>query len=190
MAEEVKQLVQTVNQQQQQIASLLDTIKALPGVANPVAVNVLPAPPPTAADVRADKVQRLAVCMRKSNRVKPFRFDSDILMFLKRFQEELVSLKSITGIDFELTKEEYLPIFRASLDFAVLDRLEQRFKRDENNLITWAAVTKDELHKKSSGQSIQMLLKSWVNLVSRVLLSHLISKFKIIFLSGVLLFQR
>ncbi len=75
MAEEVKQLVQTV-------ASLVDTIKALPGVANPVAVNVLPAPPPTAADVRADKVQRLAVCMRKSNRVKPFRFDSDILMFL------------------------------------------------------------------------------------------------------------
>ena len=109
MAEEVKQLVQTVNQQQQQIVSLLDTIKALPGVANPVAVNVLPAQPDAAA-VRADKVQRLAVCMRKSNRVKPFRFDSDILMFLKRFQEELVSLKSITGIDFDLTKEEYLPI--------------------------------------------------------------------------------
>ena len=38
MAEEVKQLVQTV-------ASLVDAIKALPGVANPVAVNVLPAPP-------------------------------------------------------------------------------------------------------------------------------------------------
>ena len=140
MAEEVKQLVETVNQQQQQIVSLLDTIKSMPGIANPMAVNVLPAQPDAAA-VRADKVQRLAVCMRKSNRVKPFRFDSDILMFLKRFQEELLSLKSITGVDLDLTKEKYLPIFRASLDFAVLDRLEQRFKRDEQNLITWDAVT-------------------------------------------------
>ena len=46
-----------------------------------------------------------------------------------------------------MTRDEYIPIFRASLDFAVLERLEQRFKRDENNLITWDAVTKDELHK-------------------------------------------
>ena len=70
----------------------------MPGIANPMAVNVLPAQPDAAA-VRADKVQRLAVCMRKSNCVKPFRFDSDILMFLKRFQEEIVSLMSITGVD-------------------------------------------------------------------------------------------
>ena len=29
----------------------------------------------------------------------------------------------------------------------MLDRLEQRFKRDERNIITWAAVTVDDLHK-------------------------------------------
>ena len=79
MAEEVKQLVETVHQQQQQIVSLLDTIKAIPGIANPMAVNVVPAQPDAAA-IRADKVQRLALCMRKSNRIKPFRFDSDIFI--------------------------------------------------------------------------------------------------------------
>ena len=62
MAEEVKQLVETVHQQQQQIVSLLDTIKAMPGIANPMAVNVVPAQPDAAA-IRADKVQRLALCM-------------------------------------------------------------------------------------------------------------------------------
>ena len=68
MAEEVKQLVETVHQQQQQIVSLLDTIKSMPGISNPIAVNVVPAQPDAAA-VRADKVQRLALCMRKSNRL-------------------------------------------------------------------------------------------------------------------------
>ena len=140
MAEEVNKLVQTV-------ASLVETIKAMPGVQGPIAVDMRPAQPPTAAEIRAEKVQRLAVSMRKSNRVKPFKFDSDILVFLKRFQEELTSLKSITGIDFQLSKDEYIPILRVSLDFAVLDRLEQRFKRDDQNVITWAAVTIDELHK-------------------------------------------
>ena len=60
MAEEVKQLVQTV-------ANLVETIKGMPGVQGPIAVNVQPPQPPSAADVRAEKVQSLAVCMRKSN---------------------------------------------------------------------------------------------------------------------------
>ena len=98
MAEDIKTLVQTV-------AGLVETIKGMPGVQNPITVDMRPAPQPTADEIRADKVQRLAVSMRKSNRVKPFKFDSDILVFLKRFQEELTSLKSITGINFQLTKE-------------------------------------------------------------------------------------
>ena len=105
MAEELKQMAETVNLQQQQIASLIDAIKAMPGIANPMAVNVHTAPPDAVA-VRADKVQRLALCMRKSNRIKPFRFDSDIQIFIKRFGEELTSLKQINGIDFVLTRDE------------------------------------------------------------------------------------
>ena len=144
-SEEVKTLAATVVQQQKQIESLIDAIKVMPGVNAPVKVTV-EATQPTPEEVKADKVQKLAVCMRKSNRVKPFRFDQDILVFLKRFKEELASLKSICGINFDLSKEEYIPIFKACLDFAVLERLDQRFKRDDTNPITWAAVTIDQLH--------------------------------------------
>ena len=140
MSEDIKTLVQT-------FAGLVETIKAMPGVQQPIQVDMRPAQQPTADEIRADKVQRLAVSMRKSNRVKPFKYDSDILVFLKRFQEELTSLKSIHGINNDLTKDEYIPILRAALDFQVLDRLEQRFKRDDKNIITWAAVTIVDLHK-------------------------------------------
>ena len=49
MAEEVNKLVQTV-------ATLVETIKAMPGVQGPIAVDMRPAPPPTADEIRADKV--------------------------------------------------------------------------------------------------------------------------------------
>ena len=69
MAEEyMKQLVETVALQQGQISNLIETIKLMPGVQNPVAVTVEPAV--VAPDVvRAEKVQRLSLNMRKSNRI-------------------------------------------------------------------------------------------------------------------------
>ena len=143
--EEVKTLAETVVLQQKQIEGLIDVIKLMPGVNEPVKVTV-EASQLTPDEIRADKIQKLAVCMRKSHRVKPFKFDQDILVFLKRYKEELASLKSICGINFALNKDEYIPIFKASLDFTVLERLDQRFKRDNSNIITWAAVTIDQLH--------------------------------------------
>ena len=131
MAEEyMKQLVETVALQQGQINNLIETIKLMPGVQNPVAVTVEPAV--IAPDViRAEKVQRLALNMRKSNRIKIFKAnnDSDIKLFIKKFDEELKSLKLMVGIVDDLTKEEYVPIFRASLDFTVIERVEQILKK-------------------------------------------------------------
>ena len=89
--EEIKELVATVVQQDQ-ITSLIDVIKNMPGVSAPVAVTVQPAQ--VEADVvRAEKVQKLAMCMRKSNRIKVFRHtnDSDIRKYIKKFDEELKS---------------------------------------------------------------------------------------------------
>ena len=86
MSEEVKTLAATVVEQQKQIADLLNVIKVMPGVQNPVEVTVAP-PQPNVDEVKADKVQKLAVCMHKSHRVKPFKFDQDISVFLKRFKE-------------------------------------------------------------------------------------------------------
>ena len=87
--------------------------------------------------------------MRKSNRIKVFKAnnDSDIRKFIKKFGEELKSLKPMVGIDDALTKEEYVPIFRASLDFDVLERVEQVFDKDAGNIKTWENIAIDDLHK-------------------------------------------
>ena len=77
--------------------------------------------------------------LRKSNRIKDFKHtkDSNVRTYLKRFDEELKSLKSMVGITDDLTREEYVPLFRASLDFNVLKRVEQVFVADSVNVKTW-----------------------------------------------------
>ena len=148
MAEKSNEQQSQILQQQNQIADLIEAIKLMPGVQNPVAVNVQPAPIDQAV-VRAEKVQRLSINMRKSNRIKVFKAsnDSDIRKFIKKFGEELKSLKPMVGIDDALTKEEYVPIFRASLDFDVLERVEQVFNKDAGNIKTWGDIAIDDLHK-------------------------------------------
>ena len=137
MAEKSDEQQAHMLQQQNQIAGLIETIKSMPGVAAPVAVQVLPAAlDPLVA--RAEKVQRLSMNMRKSSRLKVFKAcnDSDIRIFIKKFQGELETLKQMVRIVDALTKEEYVPIFRASLDFTVLERVEQVFKKDIGNIKT------------------------------------------------------
>ena len=153
--EDMKKLVDTVVLQQGQIANLIETIKLMPGVAHPVVVNVQQAQIDPVI-VRAEKVQRLSINMRKSNHIKVFKAnnDSDIRKFIKKFGEELTSLKPMVGIDNALTKEEYVPIFRASLDFTVLERVEQVFKKDIGNIKTWGTITNDDLHKLRGGSQV------------------------------------
>ena len=103
--------------QQNQIAELLRTLKDPP----PVTVDLRQ---PVVADnvIRAEKVQKINFNLRKSSRLKPFRVsaDSDIKLFLKRFDEELQNMKAMVGLNALLTKEEYVPIFRSCLDFPIV----------------------------------------------------------------------
>ena len=145
MAEKSEEQQATILQQQNQITGLIEAIKLMPGVQHPVAVTVEPAV--IAPDViRAEKVQRLALNMRKSNRIKIFKAnnDSDIKLFIKKFDEELKSLKLMVGLADDLTKEEYVPIFRASLDFTVIERVEQVLKKVAK---TWATISINDLLK-------------------------------------------
>ena len=112
----MKKLIETIEhdkeraaQKDEQIKSLIESIRLMPGVQNPVAVNVQPAVIDPVV-VRAEKVQRLAMNMRKSNRIKIFKAssDSDIQIFLKKFGEELNTLKQMVRIVNDLTKDEYL----------------------------------------------------------------------------------
>ena len=68
-------------------------------------------------------------------------------MFIKKFGEEIKSLKQMVGIADALSKEEYVPIFRASLDFTVIERVEQVFKKDVQNVKTWENIAIIDLHK-------------------------------------------
>ena len=106
--------------QQNQIQQLLQTLQ------NP--------PQPQVADgvLRAEKIQKLAINMRKSARFKPFKVtaDSDIKLFLKKYGEELRTMKAMVGIADELTKEEYTPIFRSCLDFPIVERVSQVLIKD------------------------------------------------------------
>merc|ERR1712082_585739 len=92
--------------QQNQITSLIQALQQMPGVQRAVEVTVNQAAV-AAETIRAEKVQKLALNMRKSNRFKTFKVhaDSDVKLFIKKFDEELKSLKLIVGIDDDLKKE-------------------------------------------------------------------------------------
>ena len=109
-------------EQQTQITELLQVLRAPP----PVRVD-LQQPPVADAVVRAEKIQKLAINMRKSSRLKPFKVtaDSDIKLFLKKFEEELKTMKAMVGVVDDLSKEEFTPIFRSCLDFPIVERVSQ-----------------------------------------------------------------
>ena len=106
-AELLAQLVANSQRQDARIAALLEQLKQPP----PVQVQYIPAAP-NDADIRAEKVQKINLNIRKSNRLKPFKVsnDSDIKLFLKKFDEELQNMKVMVGLNGNLAKEEYVPI--------------------------------------------------------------------------------
>ena len=132
---------------QAQVADLIGAIRNMPQVQGPINVAVA-APVPDANVVRTEKLQRIALGLRKSNRVKIYNHskDSDIRVYLKKFDEELRSLKDMMGIDNDLNDQEYVPLIRNNLDFQVLKRVEQAFKADPMAIQSWDAITKVELH--------------------------------------------
>ena len=69
MEELVAALAEQNKAQLIQMTSLVDTLKQMPGIAGPIQVAAAAADP---AAIRADKVQRVALGLRKSNRIKDF----------------------------------------------------------------------------------------------------------------------
>ena len=124
---------------QQTITELLQQIRN----PAPLRVQYVPAAP-NDADVRADKVQKINLNIRKSNRLKLFKVsnESDIKLFLKKFNEELTNMKVMVGLDENLTRDEYVPIFRSCLDYPVVERVGQVLTSKGK---TWEDVTIDDL---------------------------------------------
>ena len=127
--------------QQSQIADLIQNIKEPPTV-----TVEFKQPPPENNVIRAEKVQKISYNLRRSARLKPFKVsaDVDIKLFLKRFDEELQSMKVMVGFNENLNKEEYVPIFRSCLEFPVKERVDQVLTSMGK---TWANITIPELLK-------------------------------------------
>ena len=101
---------------------------------------------PAAAVIRAEKVQKINFNLRKSNRLKPFKVsaDTDVKLFLKKFEEELKNMKAMVGMNDDLNQEEYVPIFRSCLDYPIVERVGQVLTSQNK---TWATVTIPDLNK-------------------------------------------
>ena len=81
-------------------------------------------PPPVEADtVRKEQVLKITQNFNKAKRLKPYKVTHDIKLFLRMFDEEMINMRASVGLKDELKKEEWVPIFRASLDFPVVDRV-------------------------------------------------------------------
>ena len=76
MAEQNRTMAERNEAQQQQITGLLTAMSKMPGLAAPIEVEVQPAQANPVL-VRADKVQRIALGLRKSHKVKDFKHDKN-----------------------------------------------------------------------------------------------------------------
>ena len=135
-----------MEQQQQTITALLQQQTALlQQIRNPAPLQVQYTPAaPNIDNVRKEKIQSINLNIRKSNRLKIFKVsaDTDIKLFLKKFEEELNNMKVLVGIDGNLTRNEYVPLFRSCLDYPVVERVTQVLTSKGK---TWDNVTIEEL---------------------------------------------
>ena len=81
-----------LRQQSAQIVQLMEHLKSPPR--------------PNEDEKRKEKIQNLILNFRKTNRLKPFKgnSDSDIELFIKKFTEELNTVKVLVGLSNDSTR--------------------------------------------------------------------------------------
>ena len=98
MDEHIEKLVHIVvqqgNESRQQLNELLQVFKNIPHIGGEIRAIVQPQQQDAQA-VRAEKLQRLTLALRKSNKIRDFKDSSeaDIKTWLKKFDFEIVALK-------------------------------------------------------------------------------------------------
>ena len=91
---------------------------------------------PPQPNKRKEQIQNLVLNFRKTNKLKAFKgnSESDIDLFLKKFTEELNTNKLLVGLSNDLTRDEYVPLFRSCLEYAVVERVDQVLIAKKQNL--------------------------------------------------------
>ncbi len=70
------------------------------------------------AAIRADKIAKLSLALRKSGNVKDYKDtrDRNVKEWLKCFDQEVLHLKKMSSIANDLAREEYIECIRDKLD--------------------------------------------------------------------------
>ena len=78
---------------------------------------------------RTEKFNKLAYSLRKSHKVKEYKdAGTEIIKeWLSKFDQEITTLKRYNGIADDLTREEYVELFKDRLDHQVINRLNTAF---------------------------------------------------------------
>ena len=134
------------NESRRQISELIDVLKNIPKFGGELRAVVQP-PRQDPVEVRAEKLQRLTLALRKSNKIKDFKdvLETDIKTWLKKFDFEIVALKRMVGIGDDLTDVEYIPLCRDKIDYTVVKRLDSIFEQ-RVPILEWDQMSKADLH--------------------------------------------
>ena len=141
----VHDAVQQGNESRQQLNELLQVFKNIPQIGGEIRAIVQPQQQ-NAQAVRAEKLQRLTLALRKSNKIKDFKdsLETDIKTWLKKFDFEIVALKRMVGIGDDLTDAEYIPLCHDKIDHIMVKRLYAIFEQS-NPVLQWDQLTKADL---------------------------------------------
>ena len=144
---DIQELKDLVAQQARDTANLIAEMARMrappPGGGGPAHV---PDAGAVAAAARADKISKLGVSLRKSYKVKEFKdtHEGSVKEWLTRLDQEITTLKKMSGIVVDLTREESVELFKDKLEYQVVKRLDTAFAA-KDPVWTWAAVTYDQL---------------------------------------------
>ena len=101
---------------------------------------------PTAEAIRAEKLSKLNLALRKSSKIKEYKDtqEMNIKEWLKKYEEEILVLKRMSGIEDNLSSDEKVLMLKDKLDYHVIKRVDTAFRNEGH---AWDTVTYDELSK-------------------------------------------
>ena len=82
-----------------------------------------------AGPTRPEKLSKLGLALRKSYKVKEFKEAQECTVkeWLKRFDQEVVVLKKMSGLDGDLTNIEKVELLKDKLEYSVIQRLNTKY---------------------------------------------------------------
>ena len=101
---------------------------------------------PTAEAIREEKLSKLNLALRKSSKIKEYKDtqEMNIKEWLKKYEEEILVLKRMSGIEDNLSSDEKVLMLKDKLDYHVIKRVDTAFRNEGH---AWDTVTYNELTK-------------------------------------------